>query len=100
MSNPFTIGEIIHCSAEFRAYVNSVLTYVDPDNIFFKFRRPGLDTVMYTYGVDAELVRSEEGKYYVDLDAVVHGTWYFKFYSTGANQAAKQGEFDVEKDRV
>jgi hypothetical protein len=100
MPNAFTIGEIIHCSAEFKAYINSILTLVDPDHVYFKFKRPGLDPVTYEYGVNTQLKRSEAGKYYVDLDAVVAGEWYFKFYSTGDNQAAQQGSFEVEKDKV
>jgi hypothetical protein len=96
----FTIGEIVHCSAEFQAYINSVLTYVNPDHVYFKYKRPGLDPIIYEYGVNAQLVRSADGKYYVNLDAVVAGEWHFKFYSTGDYQAAQQGSFTVAHDFV
>ena len=96
----YTIGQLVHCSAEFQAYINSVLTYVDPDVVMFKYKRPGLDPVTYVYGIDAELVKTDVGKYYVDLDAQHAGTWYYKFWSTGDYQAAQQAEFTVDRDKV
>jgi len=96
-----TKGQLVHCSAEFKAYINGVLTLVDPSFVYFKFKRPGAVTTTYTYGVDTELVKSEVGKYYVDLDTSLYsGTWYYKFYSTGDYQAAQQGEFIVEVDKL
>jgi hypothetical protein len=97
----YTKGQLVHCSAEFKAYINSVLTYVDPDVVYFKFKRPGANTVTYTYGVDVQLVKSATGKYYVDLDTSSYtGIWYYKFYSTGQYQSAQQDEFIVEVDKV
>jgi hypothetical protein len=101
MSSPFVAGEIVHVSAEFQSYVDAVLTYVNPDHVYFKYKRPGLDPVTYEYGVDTQLKRSATGKYYVDLDTTGHcGKWYYKFYGTGDNQAAQQGEFEVAKELV
>lgn len=97
----YTRGQEIHCSAEFKAYVTGVLQNVDPDYVYFKYKRPGMDTITYIYGTDAELKKSATGKYYVDLDTTGHaGTWFYKFYSLGQYQAAQQGSFDVDKDLV
>lgn len=97
----FTKGEVVHCSAVFQQYINSVLTDIDPDIVFFIYKRPGLDPVTYQYGVNAQLVRDSKGHYSVNLDTTGHhGTWYFKFYSTGNGQAAQQDHFDVDKDLV
>jgi hypothetical protein len=97
----YTKGELVHCSAEFQAYVDGVLTYINPATINFKFKRSGLAATTYVYGVNAELKKSADGKYYVDLDtSVADGTWYYKFWSTGSYQAAKNGSFEVLKDDI
>lgn len=91
-------GELVHCSADFKAYVDGVLTLVDPAVVKFSFSRPGL-TAIYTYGVDTELKKLSTGKYYVDLDTTpAAGKWYYKFWSTGSYQAAQKATFDVDQD--
>jgi hypothetical protein len=94
-------GELVHCSAEFTAYIDGVLTFVDPTNVYFKYKKPGLATVTLQYNTDIELVKSAVGKYYVDLDVNVHGRWYYKFYSTGTYQSASETEeFEVLADKI
>lgn len=96
----YTKGQLIRCSATFRAYVNSVLTEVDPTEVYFKYQEPGQEPVTYHYGTDDELVRDDTGDYHVDLSADTPGTWYYKFYSTGSYQSAAKGTYIVDKDNM
>lgn len=93
-------GTLIHISAEFEAYVEGTLQYVDPTAVFCKYKTPGQPTTTLVYGTDAALVKSAVGKYYVDIDAQIPGRWYYKFYSTGTYQGAKEGSFDIDEDNV
>ena len=68
----------------------------DPAAVYFKFTDPSGNTATYTYGVDAELVKSATGIYYVDIDCDESGSWRWRFYSIGSGQATDEGYFIVE----
>lgn len=70
----------------------------DPGAIYFKFTDPSGNATTYTYGADAELVKSTTGVYYVDVDCDEAGVFRWRFYSTGAGQAADQGVFVAEAE--
>ena len=70
----------------------------DPTVVLFSWVPPSTATpTVYTYGVDAELVRSSTGIYYVDLNANEVGEWRYRFYSTGTGQAAEETYFHIRE---
>lgn len=88
----FDVGDLVRCTGTFRE-VNNAL--IDPDEVFFKFRNPNGLVTTYTYGTDTQLKRDSVGLFHVDLNASIAGTWYYRFYSTGAAQAADEESFEV-----
>jgi len=71
-------------------------TDTDPTAVLFKFVNPAGTATTYTYGADAELVKSATGVYYVDIDCSAAGVYRWRFYSTGTGQASEEGWFVVE----
>ena len=87
-------GDLVTCRGTF---TDSDGNAQDPDAIYCKVTDPSGNTDSYQYGVDAELVRSSTGVYYVNVDADEVGVWYYRFYSTGAGQAAEESSFTVDE---
>jgi hypothetical protein len=86
-------GQLVRCTGRFQ---NTSGTLVDPTTPKFDFKSPvvsGFTT--YTHPTNAQLVKDSTGVYHVDLDANAAGTWYFRFYGTGTNQAANEMSFTV-----
>ncbi len=50
--------------------------------------QPRAVTSSNQYGVDAALIKSAVGIYYIDVDLSQGGVWHYRFYSTGSGQAA------------
>lgn len=75
-------------------------TDTDPTAVLFKFVDPSGNATTYTFGVDAELVKSAVGIYYVDVDCDEAGTFRWRWYSTGTGQAAEEGWFVVEPSEL
>ena len=69
---------------------------LDPTAVYCIVKDPSGNIASYQYGVDAELVKSDTGIYYVVVDADEVGVWFYRWYSTGTGQAAGEGRFDVE----
>lgn len=68
---------------------------VDPGAIFVSYQRDSQAAVVWQYGVDDEVVKDSTGHYHADIDAATAGAWKYRWYSTGAGQAADQGAFTV-----
>ena len=50
---------------------------VDPAALVVKVLPPGETTATtYTYGTDAEIVRSDTGEYYIDIELDDDGDWF------------------------
>ncbi len=92
MANTYEKGDAVRCSA---AFTTSAGVAADPTAVYFQFRTPGGTTTTYTYGVDASLVKSSTGNYYVDVNANAVGQWAYRFYSTGTGQSADEDIFTV-----
>lgn len=90
--NVYDIGNLIRCPAVFRDSTNVA---IDPTHVYFEFKTPASVTTVYTYGTDAELVKSSTGHYYVDVDGDEEGRWYYRWYSTGTGQAASESSFTI-----
>jgi len=85
------LGSSVRASVEFR--VVGVAT--DPTTIAFRFRQPNGTETSYLYGVDAEIVRTSAGDYYVDVAYVAAGNWRFRWVGTGAVVAAVEASANV-----
>ena len=90
--NTWTLGSVVRVTGTF---TNSSGTAIDPTSVFFKFKTPKGTITSYTYGADAELVKSTTGIYYVDITTTMAGTWFVRFSSTATGAAAEEDEFNV-----
>ena len=62
---------------------------IDPGALTVKVRTPSGVTTTYTYAVDAAVVRTGTGVYYVDISLTEPGEWRVRFEATGTGQAAE-----------
>lgn len=92
MANIYQLGDAVRCTGTFS---DSAGSPQDPAAVLFEFRDPSENIGSYQYGQDVELVRSATGIYYTDVDCDEAGWWHYRFYSTGAGQAADEEQFRV-----
>lgn len=93
MGNSYDYGDLIRCTGTF---TDSDGNAQDPAVVKFTFIDPGGTSTTYIYSTDPELVKDSTGVYHVDVDADEVGQFHYRFYSTGAGQAADEGWFRVE----
>lgn len=91
--NSYHVGDKVRCTGTFETAAG---TDTDPSAVLFKVETPSGTQTTYTYGTDAELVKSATGIYYVDVNCTEAGTWHYRFYSTGTGQAASEESFKVK----
>ncbi len=93
---PFNIhdlGDVVRVSATFTdADTDSV---IDPDVVKLSVRTPAGIVTTYTYGVGGNVVKEAVGQYYSVINANQAGFWFYRWWSTGFGQAAKENEFKV-----
>lgn len=68
---------------------------VDPDVVNVSIRSPDGEVTTLVYLDDADVVRTGAGIYTLSIDANQAGTWYYRWWSTGAGQAAEERRFVV-----
>ena len=85
MAATYDVGDLVRVTGTF---TNAAGAAVDPTVVTFTFRTPAGVATTYTYGVDAQLVKSATGVYYVDINVTAPQYWYCRFVSTGSGQAA------------
>ena len=95
MANTYHKGDLVRCTGTF---TNAAGTATDPDVVKASIRSPSTTTT-YTYGTDAELVKSATGIYYVDVSASASGVWWYRFFSTGTGQGAGETHFVVDESK-
>lgn len=93
----YDVGDEIRCTAVFTNATSGAA--LNPSQVFAEIRKPDRTVTTYEYGVDAELVRSSTGHFYVDVDVDIAGRWYYRFYSTGTGKAAHEGAFTVRESQ-
>jgi hypothetical protein len=96
MANTYDVGDLVRVTG---TWEDSAGVDTDPTALTFAFTDPSANTTTYTYGVDAELVKSAVGIYCVDVSIDEHGTWRYRFASTGTGQAAAESYFLVRDSR-
>jgi hypothetical protein len=92
LANTYHVGDLVRITGTFE---NSAGTDIDPSVVRAQYKDPSGAIISLQYGVDAELVKSATGVYYVDIDADAAGIWYFRMYSTGTGQGANESYFLV-----
>lgn len=76
-------------------YTNAAGNPVDPAVPKFDLRVAGGTVTTYTYPTDPLLVKDSIGVYHVNIDCWTVGLYNYRFYGTGANQAANEDTFQV-----
>ena len=97
MANTYRMGDDVRCTGTF---TDSDGAAIDPATVIFSVKDPSGNVDSYIYGVDAEVVKSATGVYYVDVDADESGDWWYRFHSTGTGKAAEEDRFVVEISNV
>lgn len=92
--NRYQKGDNVRCLATFTNVSTGAVA--DPSTVTFSVRSPSGVITTYTYGTDAEVVKSSTGVYYVMVDANEVGIWHYRFASTGTGKAADEEKFEVE----
>jgi hypothetical protein len=95
--NRYDIGDLVRVSAAFSDVAGAA---IDPTNVAFKFKDPAGAVTAYVYATDAALVRDSAGNYHVDVSVDSSGRWHYRWESTGAGQAAEEGQFIVDASGV
>lgn len=94
MANKYTLGDEVRITGTFKDGAGAVQ---DPTDVYCKYSDPSGNVITLHYGVDGELLKDSVGVYHVDVDADEAGTWEYRFYSTGAGQAAGESLFKVNQ---
>lgn len=97
MIDAYDLGDLLRVTGTF---TNSAGTVQDPTVVKFAFKNPAGSVTTYTYGTDAELVKSSTGIYYVDVNCSSAGTYFVRWYSTGTGQASEEDMFYVNATNV
>lgn len=90
----YPLGNTVIGEFQFRRADTNAL--VDPTNVFAAVKTPNGVTTVYTYGTDAEVVKTGVGEYYVEINANASGTWHYRGYSTGSYKGSNEESFEVQ----
>lgn len=93
MGCTYDIGDIVRVKGVFQR--KSDLALIDPATVKVRVRNPQRVITVYTYGVDAGVIRSATGTYYLDVTINKVGKWSYRWEGSGANQAAEEKTFEV-----
>jgi hypothetical protein len=94
----YDIGDRVRLAATFQD-LNSNLA--DPTTITLTIKKPNQPAVVYAYALSpALLIRDSVGRYHVDLDLHIAGTWKYKWNGGGAIIAAEEGRIFVRPNNV
>ena len=91
--NIYDFGELVKVSTTFKNATTGGV--IDPDVVKLSIRTPAGIVTTYTYGVDSDLIKEDVGQYYAMIDANQAGFWFYRWWSTGSGQTAKEKEFKV-----
>lgn len=90
----YYIGDTATNQASF--YKNGAVT--DPTAVTYKIYQDGILLASYTYGVDAQLVKSSPGIYYVDWPVAATGLYWWVMTGTGLVAARNWDSFSCNPD--
>lgn len=95
--NVYDVGDTARVTGLF---YDSADALADPGTLTFTFLDPSGNATTYTYGTDAELVKSTTGTFYVDLVFDERGMWHYRWEASGARVGAQEGQFKVRPQAV
>lgn len=93
---PYDIGDKLRFTATF---TNLAGAATDPTAVLFRMKLPAGTTTTYTYGSNAELVKSSTGVYYVEWTFSVADTHHYRFSGTGTVTAADEGSVLIRRSK-
>lgn len=89
----YTKGDLIRITATF---TDSAGTLLDPTAVYFQYKNPAGTITSETYSPSSgNIIRDSIGVFHLDINANVHGIWYYRVYSTGVGQAADEATFEI-----
>jgi len=91
MANEYFVGQMVEVSTEFK--VGGVLT--DPSTVTLVIMDPDRVQTTYTYAL-AQVTREALGKFLKNILGSAVGTWFYRWFSTGACTSAGEGFFTVK----
>lgn len=98
MAKTYDVGDMVRLGAAFTDPANGGAP-IDPTAVTLVTRDPAGEETSTSYGAGA-IIRDSVGTYHADVSADLAGTWQYRWYSTGAGQAAAQGYFVVRDKNV
>ncbi len=96
MANSYDVGDVARLSTAFT--VSGVAT--DPSSVALTILTPASASTTYTYGVDAQIVKSATGSYYCDLTLTAPGRYGWRWVSAGTGAAATESWLMVRTQDV
>ncbi len=91
---PRYVGDVVGLTIEFHDEVTDEL--VDPSAFTVHVQPEGEDAVVYTYGTDANVTKTDDGIYRAEIDVTQVGRWDFAVHSTGPDAiGVEPGYFDA-----
>ena len=90
----YQVGDQVKVAA---AFTNAAGAAADPSAVVFKVRAPSGTVTTYTYGTDADVVKTATGAYYLLLTLSASELWYVRAAGTGAVVAADESVIRAEK---
>ena len=97
MTTAHDIGDMRRLQVTFSNLAGAV---ADPTAVTFRIKKPDGTAISYVYGIDAGLVKSATGVYYVDFSIALPGRHVYRFVGTGAVETAENGEFYVRRNEA
>jgi len=91
--NIYDFGELVKVSATFKNATTGGV--IDPDVVNLSVRTTAGVVTTYTFSVDANLIKEDVGQYYAMINVNQTGFWFYRWWSAGFGQTAKEKEFKV-----
>lgn len=91
--NIYDLGRYVRVWATFKS--GDTGSVIDPDTVKLSVQTPAGAVTTYTYGVDANVIKEDVGKYYARIDANQPAFWFYRWWSIGFGQTAAEKEFKV-----
>lgn len=94
--NRYDVGDVVKLTASF---VDDAGDPVDPTTVSLYIQDPSGNVATETYN-PGNITRVSEGNYRYDLAIDEHGSWLWRWESTGTGQAGGESELVVSVQRV
>lgn len=88
----FIVGEVALIETTIK---DATLALVDPAVLQLKIKDGA--GVVTTIAMGAGIVKDAVGTYHAEVPLPVPGTWHYRWFGTGANAGANEGQFSVKK---